>query len=873
MNLNQFTVKAQEAVVDAQAATVKRNHQSVEPEHLLFSLLTQQESLVAQCLDMMGPGKAKSLSREVEELLTKKPEVHGNVQPYLSGSLNKLLIQAETEAKTLHDDFISSEHLFLSFFSLKEGAIPELLRKQGITKAAFLEALQKVRGNQRVTDQNPEEKYNALTRYTRDLTAAASNGRLDPVIGRDDEIRRVIQVLSRRTKNNPVLIGDPGVGKTAIVEGLAQRIVAKDVPESLKNKKLLSLDLGALVAGAKYRGEFEDRLKAVLKEITTSQGTIILFIDELHTVVGAGKAEGSLDASNMLKPQLARGELRCIGATTLDEYRLHIEKDSALERRFQQVYVGEPSVEDTISILRGLKEKYEVHHGIRIQDSALIAAAKLSHRYITNRQLPDKAIDLIDEAASKLRIEIDSLPTEIDEIERRLVQLGVEREGLKKENDAASVARRSALESQIEELRNKSEAMKTVWKREKDLITQASQLKEQMEQVKIQAEKAERAGDLGKAAELKYGKLNELQRQLDAINTRLIENPTQPRLLKEEVDEEDIAEVVAKWTGIPVSKMLESEKQKLLRMEEEMRKRVVGQDAAISALCNAVRRSQAGLSDPRKPIGGFLFLGPTGVGKTETAKTLAEFLFDDENNMIRIDMSEFMEKHSVSRLVGAPPGYVGYEEGGILTEAVRRRPYSVVLFDEVEKAHRDVFNIMLQVLDDGILTDSHGNQVNFKNTIIILTSNLGSQYLQEEGVSEKSRERVMQDVRGHFRPELLNRLDDIIFFRSLTREELTKIVDIQLGSVKKLLEAKNLSMVVDSKLKEVLAERGYDPVYGARPLKRLITELILNPLANKLLLGEFKAGDTISMTATPQGEVVFQKEAGTVRKVASAVRR
>ena len=844
MNLNQFTVKAQEAVVDAQALAVKRDHQSIEPEHLLYALMKQDDSLVTQCLEKMGKGSAKTLLKDVETELDKKPKVQGNVQPYLSSALNKLLIQAEEESKALRDDFISVEHVFLAFFSLKEGVVPELLRKNRIDKMRFLEALRAIRGNQRVTDQNPEEKYNALDRYTRDLTAAATNGRLDPVIGRDNEIRRVIQVLSRRTKNNPVLIGDPGVGKTAIVEGLAQRIVAGDIPESLKGKRLLSLDLGALVAGAKYRGEFEDRLKAVLKEVTAAQGNIILFIDELHTVVGAGKAEGSMDASNMLKPALARGELRCVGATTLDEYRLHIEKDAALERRFQQVYVGEPSVEDTISILRGLKEKYEVHHGIRIKDDALIAAAKLSHRYITNRQLPDKAIDLIDEAASKLRIEIDSLPTEIDEIERKLIQLGVEREALKKETDPASIDRRKNLEAQITELKQKSDVMKTQWRKEKDLIVQGSQLKEQMEQVKVQAEKAEREGDLGKAAELKYGKLNELQQKVEAVNKLLIAKESQSRMLKEEVDEEDIAEVVANWTGVPVSKMMESEKQKLLRMEEEMRRRVIGQGDAIHAICNAVRRSHAGLGDPKRPMGSFLFLGPTGVGKTETAKTLAEFLFDDENNMVRIDMTEFMEKHSVSRLIGAPPGYVGYEQGGVLTEAIRRRPYSVILFDEVEKAHPDVFNVLLQILDDGILTDSLGNQVNFKNTIIILTSNLGTQYIQEEGgLNEKVRQRVLQDVRGHFRPEFLNRLDDIILFSPLSREELTEIVDIQLESVKKLLQAKNLSMVVGQKVKELLAERGYDPVYGARPLKRLITEVILNPLATKLLEGEFKSGE------------------------------
>jgi ATP-dependent Clp protease ATP-binding subunit ClpB len=861
MNLNQFTVKAQEAVVDAQAVAFKKNHQSVDPEHLLFALLKQTDGLISQCLEKMSPGTAKSLLEAVERLLESKPTVHGNVQSYLGAQTNRLLVKAEEESKTLHDDFISTEHLFLAILALKEGPLPEVFQRLKISKPLFLEALQKFRGTQRVTDQNPEEKFNSLDRYTRDLTQVASTGRLDPVIGRDSEIRRVIQVLSRRTKNNPVLIGDPGVGKTAIVEGLAQRIISGDVPEGLKRKRLLSLDLGSMVAGAKYRGEFEDRLKAVLKEVTASQGTIILFIDELHTLVGAGKAEGSLDASNMLKPALARGELRCIGATTLDEYRLHIEKDSALERRFQQVLVGEPSVEDTISILRGLKEKYEIHHGIRIQDSALIAAAKLSDRYINHRFLPDKAIDLIDEAASKLRIEIDSLPTEIDEIDRKIIQLRIELEALKKENDAASVARRATLQTEITDLTSRSSVMKEQWQGEKKLIVQISQVKEQMEETKIEADRAERNGQLGKAAELKYGKLNELEKQLVQINEKLARQTLTKRMLKEEVDSEDVAEVVAKWTGIPVTKMLESEKQKLLRMELELRKRVIGQDEAIKAVCNSVRRNQAGLSDPKKPIGSFLFLGPTGVGKTETAKALAEFLFDDESAMVRIDMSEFMEKHSVSRLVGAPPGYVGYEEGGVLTEAVRRRPYSVILFDEVEKAHHDVFNILLQVLDDGILTSGQGDLVNFKNTIIILTSNLGTQFLFEGITRDAAKSKVMAEVRGHFRPELLNRLDDIIVFNPLTNEEISQIVDIQLDSVKELLAAKNLSMYVDQKATELLSNRGYDPVYGARPLKRLITDLILNPLANKLLEGAYKDGDKIIVSVENE-ELVFSTENG-----------
>ncbi len=858
MNLNQFTVKAQEAVVDAQSLTIKKQHPSVNPEHLLLTLLKQKDGVVGPCLDKVRPGLSQEAIKSIEKTLEKNPRVEGNVQPFVSPALNKIFVQSEQESNLLKDDFISTEHLFLAL--LAEPSLSGFFEKLKIDKAEFLKALRSVRGSQRVTDQNPEEKYEALARYTRDLTAAAQNGRLDPVIGRDDEVRRVIQVLSRRTKNNPVLIGEPGVGKTAIAEGLAQRIVAGDVPESLKGKKLLSLDMGALVAGAKYRGEFEERLKAVLKEITESQGSIVLFIDELHTVVGAGKSEGSMDASNMLKPALARGELRCIGATTLDEFRLHIEKDPALERRFQQVFVGEPTVEDTISILRGLKERYEVHHGVKIQDEALIAAAKLSHRYITNRQLPDKAIDLIDEAASKLRIEIDSMPTELDEMERKLVQLAIEREALKKEETPTAKERQLDIEKSIKELRAKADVLKTQWQKEKAGIAESSGLKEQIEQTRRLAEKAEREGDLGKAAELKYGKLNELERLLADAGSKADKTQKKAPMLRQDVTEEDIAEVVAKWTGIPVAKMLESEKAKLLRMEEKLRERVIGQHDAIRTVCNAVRRSQAGLADPKRPIGGFLFLGPTGVGKTETAKALAEFLFDDENNMVRIDMSEFMEKHSVARLVGAPPGYVGYEEGGLLTEAVRRRPYSVILFDEVEKAHRDVFNLLLQVLDDGVLTDGQGNHVNFKNTILILTSNLGTSHLEPgERVTVAVKEKMMQEVRAHFRPEFLNRLDDIVVYQPLTREEIGEIVDIQLGSLKKLLESKKLSIVLDGPVKEMLSSRGYDPVYGARPLKRLISELVLNPLANLLLEGKFQPGDKLAASLSDKGEIIFKK--------------
>jgi ATP-dependent Clp protease ATP-binding subunit ClpB len=868
MQMDRLTTKSQEALQEAQRIAQGYSHQEIDGEHLLLALIGQTDSLIPNLLEKVGT-PAASLKPELERELARRHKVQGTTSTdvYLSSSLKKILDAAQSEASKLKDDYVSTEHLLLGLLDEGGPAVKKIFQAHGLKRDLVLRALADLRGNQRVVDPNPEDKFQALDKYGRDLTALARQGKIDPVIGRDEEIRRVMQVLTRRTKNNPVLIGEPGVGKTAIAEGLARRIVSGDVPETLKNKRLLAMDLSAMIAGAKYRGEFEDRLKAFLKEIVASEGQIILFIDELHTLVGAGAAEGATDAANIMKPQLARGELRAIGATTLDEYRKHIEKDPALERRFQPVLVQEPSVEATIAILRGLKERYEVHHGVRIQDAALVAAATLSHRYITDRFLPDKAIDLVDEAASRLRMELDSMPTEIDQLERQILQLEIEQNALKREKDDASRDRLKKLEKDLANLKEKANHLKAQWQNEKAAINAVSVINSQIEQAKLELEQAQRRNDLNRAAQIQYGRLPELQQKLAAAEKSLREKPSTQRLLHEEVTDEDIARVVASWTGIPVSRMLETERQKLVKMEERLQQRVVGQEEAIEAVANAVRRSRSGLQDPNRPIGSFIFLGPTGVGKTETARALAEFLFDDENAMVRIDMSEYMEKHTVARLIGAPPGYIGYEEGGQLSEAVRRRPYSVVLFDEIEKAHHDVFNVLLQILDDGRLTDGQGRTVDFKNTIIIMTSNIGSPIIQEYyssgrlGTKEHAEmERLVRtELRSHFRPEFLNRVDDIIVFHSLDEKQISQIVDIQLNRLEKRLAQQQLSLHVDRSAKALIAKEGYDPQFGARPLKRAIQDLLLDPLATKLLVGDFKSGDTIKVAAH-DGELAFEKE-------------
>jgi ATP-dependent Clp protease ATP-binding subunit ClpB len=855
MRIDKYTQKMQEALQGAQDLASQANHPEITNEHFLSALLDQGEGITRPLLEKIG-ANVDQLRDRLRSELERRPKIHGAAADRrISNELRNVLDSAEKEMSKLKDEFTSAEHYLLA---LAGSSVPtaKLLKEAGVTRDKLMQGLQQVRGSQRVTDQNPEGKYQALEKYGRDLTQLARRGKIDPVIGRDNEIRRIMQVLSRRTKNNPVLIGDPGVGKTAIVEGLARRIISGDVPDSLKQKRVIAMDIGAMVAGAKFRGEFEDRLKAFLKEVTDSQGEIILFIDELHTIVGAGAAEGSVDASNMLKPMLARGELRTIGATTIDEYRKYIEKDAALERRFQPVLVNEPTVEDTIAILRGLKERYEVHHGVRITDSALVAAAMLSQRYITDRFLPDKAIDLVDEAASRLKIELDSMPTEIDVIEREIMQHEMERQALKKEKDSASKERLKKLEKELAGLKEKSSALKAEWQKEKAVLEEQRKWKEELDQLRTELERAQRRGELAKASEIQYGRIPELEKKLAAATEKAAKNK-KPTLLREEVTEEDIAEVVSSWTHIPVSRLQEGEREKLVKLEEHLHLRVVGQDEAIKAVANAVRRARAGLQDPNRPLGSFIFLGPTGVGKTELSRALAEFLFDDENAMIRIDMSEYMEKHTVARLIGAPPGYVGYEEGGQLSEAVRRKPYSVVLFDEIEKAHPDVFNVLLQVLDDGRITDGQGRTVDFKNTVIIMTSNIGSQYITEEESKEARRRLVTDALRAHFRPEFLNRVDEIIIFDRLSEEDLKKIVEIQLGRLSKRLEQQKIALKLSDSAKELLAREGYDPVYGARPLRRTIQREILDPLSIDILEGKVREGQTVYVNAK-DGALSFQ---------------